>query len=75
MRGADAPASPAVVVTDNSTRILAEVRQFHADHPGYRRTPGSTIPPGVEAAARPPSTHGQPTSNTASMLQNREITQ
>lgn len=47
--GADAPASPAVVVTDNSTRVIAEVRQFYADHPGYQRTPGSPVPPGVEA--------------------------
>ena len=46
--GADAPAPPMVAVVDNSTRILAEVHQWHADHPGYRRTPGSVIPPGIE---------------------------
>ena len=46
--GADAPASPSVVVADYSTRVIAEVHQWHADHPGYRRTPGSVIPPGIE---------------------------
>lgn len=47
LTGADAPAASTVAVVDNSTRILAEINQFHAVHPGYRRTPGG-IPPGVE---------------------------
>ena len=46
--GADAPSAPAVVVTDYSTRVIADVKQFYADHPGYQRTPGSPVPPGIE---------------------------